>query len=107
MCGKTMKNRIRNANIRDMVGIAPIEDKLRENRLRWFRRICCRPIDAVVRRSDIILDSDNTKGRGRPKLILDVVVKNDKIELNLGDHLALDWDKDLVWFYLLYSWLDP
>ena len=36
MCGKTRNDRIRNANIRDMVGVAPIEDKLRENRLRWF-----------------------------------------------------------------------
>ena len=36
MCGKTGNDRIRNANIRDMVGVASIEDKLRENRLRWF-----------------------------------------------------------------------
>ena len=28
MCGKTWKDRIRNTNIRDMVGIAPIEDKI-------------------------------------------------------------------------------
>ena len=34
MCGTTRKDRIRNTNIRDMVGVAPIEDKLRENRLR-------------------------------------------------------------------------
>ena len=34
MCGKTRKDIIRNANIHDMVGAAPIEDKLRENRHR-------------------------------------------------------------------------
>ena len=33
MCGKTRKDRIRNVNIRSMVGVAPIEDKMRENRL--------------------------------------------------------------------------
>ena len=33
MCSKTRKDRIWNANIRDMVGIAPIEDNLRDNRL--------------------------------------------------------------------------
>ena len=34
MYSKTRKDRIRNVNIRDMVRVAPIEDKLRENRLR-------------------------------------------------------------------------
>ena len=38
MC-KTRNDRIRNANIRDMIGVAPIEDKLRENTLRWFGHI--------------------------------------------------------------------
>ena len=40
MFSKTREDRIRNVNIRDMVGVAPIEDKLRENRLRWFGHIC-------------------------------------------------------------------
>ena len=38
----------------------------------------------------MIIGSDNTKGRGKPKLTLYTVVKNDMIELNLGEHLALD-----------------
>ena len=33
MCGKIRKDRIRNANICDMLGVVPIEDKVRENRL--------------------------------------------------------------------------
>ena len=49
-----------------------------------------RPADIVVRRSDMIIGSDNTKGSGKPKLTLDAVVKNDMIELHLGEHLALD-----------------
>ena len=40
-----------------MVEVAPIEDKLRKNRLRWFGYICHRPTDAVIRRSDMILGS--------------------------------------------------
>ena len=89
MCDKTRNDRNRNANIRDMVRVAPIDDKLRENILRWFGHICRRPIDAVVRRSDMIIGSDNTKGRGRLKLTLDAVVKNDMIDLNLGEHWPL------------------
>ena len=59
MCSKIRNDRIRNASIHDMVGIAPIEDELRDNRLRCFGHICPRPIDAVVRRSDIIIGSES------------------------------------------------
>ena len=71
MCGKTRKDRIRNTNIRDMIVVAPIEDKLREDRFRWFGHICRMPTDEVVRRSHMTIDSDNTRGRGRPKLTFD------------------------------------
>ena len=33
MCGKTRKDRTRNVNIRDVIGVASIEDKLREKDL--------------------------------------------------------------------------
>ena len=33
MCGKTRRDRIRNANFRDMIKVALIEDKIRDNRL--------------------------------------------------------------------------
>ncbi|KAI8533324.1 hypothetical protein RHMOL_Rhmol10G0000500 [Rhododendron molle] len=36
MYSKTRRDRIRNETVREMVGVAPIEEKLRENRLRWF-----------------------------------------------------------------------
>ena len=34
MCGKTRRDKIRNEQIRKMIEIAPIEEKMRENRLR-------------------------------------------------------------------------
>ena len=85
MCDKT-----RNANIRDMVGFAPIEDKVIENRFMWFGHICRKCTNEVVRRSDMVIGSDNTRQRRRPKLTLDAVVRNDMIGLNFGKHLALD-----------------
>ena len=36
MCGYTKLYRIRNEVIREKVEIAPIEDKMREDRLRWL-----------------------------------------------------------------------
>ena len=33
MCGKTRMNKVRNEDIHSLVGVTPIEDKMRENRL--------------------------------------------------------------------------
>ena len=60
----------------------------------------------------MIILSDNTRGRDRPKLPLDTVIKIDMIELNLGEHLVLDraqWRKmihvaDLNWVGLELRW---
>ena len=68
MCGKTRINKIRNENIRSLVGVAPIEDKMRENRLRWFSHIGRRLTDAPVRRVEKIDIVQSKKLRGRPKM---------------------------------------
>ena len=39
MCGYTRLDRIRNVVIRERVGVAPLEDTLRETRLRWFGHV--------------------------------------------------------------------
>ena len=36
MSGKTRRDRIRNDTIRERVGVAPIVEKMVENRLRWL-----------------------------------------------------------------------
>jgi len=36
----------------ERVGVAPIVEKLVENRLRWLEHVERRPVDAVVRRVD-------------------------------------------------------
>ena len=61
MCGKTRNDRIKNANIHNRLGVTQIEDKLRDNRLWWFGHICHMSTDAVVRRNDMIIGSNNTK----------------------------------------------
>jgi hypothetical protein len=90
MCGKTRRDRIRNETIREMVGVAPIEEKLRENRLRWFGHVYRRPADAVVKRVDRLALGRNAQGRGRPKLTLDAVVRKDLSILGLSDEVAFD-----------------
>ncbi|KAL6495708.1 hypothetical protein OROGR_030271 [Orobanche gracilis] len=49
MCGHTKKDRLRNEVIREKVRVASIEDKMMENRLRWFGHVRRRHVDAPVR----------------------------------------------------------
>lgn len=66
MCGKTRKDKIRNEHICGLVGPTPICDKIREDRLQWFGHVRRRPIDAVVRESDLLVVEQNAKRRGKP-----------------------------------------
>jgi len=39
MCGNTRREKVRNEDILTKIGVAPIEEKMRENRLRWFGHV--------------------------------------------------------------------
>ena len=68
ICGHTRNDRVRNDDIRDRLGVAPIEEKLVQHRLRWFEHIQRRPPE-VPMRSGILSQGSNVKrGRGRSKL---------------------------------------
>ncbi len=84
MSGYTRKDRMRNDFIREKVGIAPIEDKMRESRLRWFGHICRRPIGAPVRKCENLDVTPIKRGRGRPKKCWKETIKNDLSLLGLS-----------------------
>ena len=63
MSGKSRHDGFKNDTIRERVGVAPIVEKLVENRLRWFGHVERRPVDAVVRRVDQIEESQVKRGR--------------------------------------------
>ena len=44
--GHTRRDRVRNDDIRDRLGVAPIEEKLVQHRLRWFGHVQRRPLEA-------------------------------------------------------------
>ncbi|KAL5137126.1 hypothetical protein HKD37_10G027540 [Glycine soja] len=90
MCGKTRQDKIRNEAIRERVGVAPIVEKMVENRLRWFGHVERRPVDSVVRRVDQMERRQTIRGRGRPKKIIREVIKKD-LEINgLDRSMVLD-----------------
>ncbi len=49
------------------MGVAPIVEKLVQNRLRWFEHVERRLVGAVVRRLDQMEESQVKRGRGRPR----------------------------------------
>ncbi|KAH0461941.1 hypothetical protein IEQ34_009516 [Dendrobium chrysotoxum] len=67
MSGFTLRDRIRNEHIREKVGVALVEDKIRESRLRWFGHVKRRPPDDPVRKVEVLDLTYVKKGRGRPK----------------------------------------
>ena len=68
MCGKTRMKKVRNKDIPCPVRVALIEDKIRENRLRWFDHIGRESRDAHVRRMEKIDIAQAKKLKGIPKM---------------------------------------
>ncbi|KAL6579440.1 hypothetical protein OROMI_009656 [Orobanche minor] len=90
MCGHTKKDRLRNEVIREKVRVASIEDKMMENRLRWFGHVRRRPVDAPVRRLESWGTSNIVKGRGRPKKTWIKLIENDMRFLGIGESMAME-----------------
>jgi hypothetical protein len=90
ICGNTRRDQARNDDIRERLGVAPVEEKLVQHRLRWFEHIQRRPAEALVR-SGVIRRSDNEKRcRGRPNLAWKESVKRDLKDWCITKELALD-----------------
>ncbi|KAM1659569.1 hypothetical protein ACFX2K_002661 [Malus domestica] len=88
MYGHTRKDKIMNEDIRGKVGVAEIEGKMRENRLRWFGHVQRRPTDAPVRRSDYGTEVQGLRGRGRPRKTLEETLRKDLEYLDLTEDMT-------------------
>jgi hypothetical protein len=90
ICGHTRIDQIRNDDIRDKLGVAPIQEKLVQHRLRCFGHIQRRPLEAPVR-SGILSRPENTRrGRDRSRLTWEKTIKKYLKEYNISQELALD-----------------
>ncbi|XP_070036192.1 uncharacterized protein [Nicotiana tomentosiformis] len=82
-------DKIRNVDIRKKVYVAPIDDKMREARLRWFGHIHRRSPDAPVRCEQLVVEGKR-RGRGRPKKYWGKVIRQDMARLQISEDMALD-----------------
>ncbi|KAK4350932.1 hypothetical protein RND71_030245 [Anisodus tanguticus] len=111
MCGHTMRDRIRNEDIRDKVGVASMEDKMREARLRWFGHVQRRDTDAPVRRCERLTMDGFRRGRaeGLPETAaLPTKVEESKINTieNTCSSLQQEIDRERNEFKLLKDKFD-
>ncbi|KAF3636195.1 hypothetical protein FXO37_25555 [Capsicum annuum] len=90
MCELTRGDRVRNENIREKVGVTPVECKMREARLRWFGYVKRRGMDAPVRRCERLALDGFKRGRGRPKKYWGEVIRRDMEQLQLTEDMTLD-----------------
>ncbi|CAH9118920.1 unnamed protein product [Cuscuta europaea] len=90
MCGHIRKDHVRNETIRQRVGVAPIEDKMRESRLQWFGHVRRRSSDAPVRRAEMCGEEAKKRGRGRPKQTWARGVRSDMLLLGLDESMTLE-----------------
>ncbi|KAH0469003.1 hypothetical protein IEQ34_002235 [Dendrobium chrysotoxum] len=98
MSGFTLRDRIRNEYIREKIGVAPVEDKIRESRLRWFGHIKRRPFDDPVRKVEVLDLIHVKKDRGRPKKTWLENIRNDISLLDLNENLIFNrtqWRKKI------------
>jgi hypothetical protein len=57
------RDRVRNDDIRERLGVAPVEEKLVQHRLRWFGHMQRRPAEAPIRNGVIRRSGNKKSGR--------------------------------------------
>ncbi|XP_070008469.1 uncharacterized protein [Nicotiana sylvestris] len=86
----TRRDKIRNEVIRDKVGVASLEDKMRESRLRWFEHVKRRSIEPPIRRCERLAMASLKRDRGRPKKYWGEVIRQDMALIQLTKDMTLD-----------------
>ena len=89
MCGITRRDRVRNEIIREKVGVASVEDKMREGRLRWFGHVMRRGTDAPVRRCERLTLDSFRRSRGSQKKYWREVIRHNMEQLQLTKDMTL------------------
>jgi exonuclease III len=86
--GVTRLDKIRNEYVRGSLKVAPVGEKARESRLRWYGHVCRRGEDHIVRKA-LQLDAGR-RGPGRPPATWLSTVKNDMRVLQIDSEMAQD-----------------
>lgn len=86
----TRIDKIRNEDIQDKVGMASMEDKMQEAKLRRFGHVKRRDIDAPVRRYEKLALVGQRRGRGKTKKYYGEVIRQDMALFQLTEDMTFD-----------------
>ena len=84
-----------NGEIRLKIRVVPIDEKMRENRLKWFSHVQMRVINALLRKNEFIQVERIKKGRGRLKITLVETVKKGPVNEGSNRESIADSPKNL------------
>ncbi|XP_070004376.1 uncharacterized protein [Nicotiana sylvestris] len=90
ICGNTRLDKFLNEDIWERVDVAPMDDKMREARLRWFEHVWRRSLDAPVRRCERLTLAGTRRGNGWPKKYWGEEIRQDMSRLQISEDMALD-----------------
>ncbi|KAI5715485.1 hypothetical protein M8J77_016861 [Diaphorina citri] len=99
MVGKTRRDRIRNIDIRKMVDIESLEEKMRERRLKWYGHVM-RMNDERLPKKVYDMEMEGTRPKGRPRYRYEDTIKFDvgKKQGNWEDIKANQRYSNRVWW---------
>lgn len=87
--GLTRWDRVTNVDVRKRLGVAPIVEKMRETRLRWYGHVMRSDEDSIARTA-LRYDPPGQRPRGRPKKRWMDRIKDDMKTTNAAPEDALD-----------------
>jgi hypothetical protein len=90
ICGHTRRDQVRNDDIRERLGVTPVEEKLMQHRLRWFEHMQRRPTEAPISNGVIRRTGNNKRARERPNLTREESIKRYLKDWCITKKLALD-----------------
>jgi hypothetical protein len=90
ICGHTRRDRVRNDDIHERLGVSPVEEKLVQHRLRWFGHMQRRPVEAPICNEVIRRTGNKKRERGRTSLTWEESVKRDLKDWCITKELVLD-----------------
>ncbi|KAI0523277.1 hypothetical protein KFK09_005672 [Dendrobium nobile] len=100
MSGFTLRDGIRNEHICEKIRVAPVEDNIRESRIRWFGHIKRQPSDDPVRKVEVLDFTYVKKGRVRTKKFWLENIRNDLSLLDLNENLTFNWIVVISWIFI-------
>jgi hypothetical protein len=90
ICDNTRRDRVQNDDIDAGLGVAPVEEKCVQHRLKWFGHIQQRSAEAPIYNGVIRWTCNEKRGRGQPNLTWEESVKRNLKDRCITKELALD-----------------